>query len=63
MYIGCFCYFVDVGETIADTKASSPDLSDPEEFHRKLVEILNAPPETSTQELKKVIAKIETKSK
>ncbi|KAL4237244.1 hypothetical protein ACF0H5_001963 [Mactra antiquata] len=46
-----------------DTKASSPasfDLSDPEEFHRKLLEILSEPTETSEQ-LKKFMAVMEAK--
>ncbi|XP_060592528.1 pecanex-like protein 1 [Ruditapes philippinarum] len=51
-------------EDIPDTKASSPssfDLSDPEEFHRKLIEILNEPAETSTEQLKKFMAVMEAK--
>ena len=50
---------------VADTKTSSPgsfDLSDPEEFHRKLLEILNEPLETSTEQLKKFMAVMEAKS-
>lgn len=51
-------------EDLPDTKASSPssfDLSDPEEFHRKLIEILNEPAETSTEQLKKFMAVMEAK--
>ncbi|XP_052769095.1 pecanex-like protein 1 isoform X2 [Mya arenaria] len=51
-------------EDTVDTKASSPasfDLSDPEEFHRKLIEILNEPLETSTEQLKRFMAVMETK--
>ena len=49
-----------------DTKASSPasfDLSDPEEFHKKLIDILNEPTETSKEQLKKLMAEMEAKSK
>lgn len=46
-----------------DAMASSPtslDLSDPEEFHRKLIEILSEPAETSTEQLKRFLAVMET---
>ena len=50
----------------SDTKASSPasfDLSDPEEFHKKLIDILNEPTETSKEQLKKLMAEMDAKSK
>ncbi|KAL3873552.1 hypothetical protein ACJMK2_036651 [Sinanodonta woodiana] len=49
-----------------DTKASSPssfDLSDPEDIHRKLVEILSQPGGETSEQLKKFLAAMEAKSK
>ncbi|KAK3580385.1 hypothetical protein CHS0354_001503, partial [Potamilus streckersoni] len=55
-----FCFVTE------DTKASSPssfDLSDPEDIHRKLVEILSQPGGEASEQMHKFLAAMEAKSK